>query len=75
MKTGGRGVTGSHERFSLQRAMVVCQISVSLVLLVGAFLFVRSFRSLITLDPGMREHGITLAIPGIRGLSLASRAL
>jgi predicted permease len=64
MKTGGRGVTGSHERFSLQRAMVVCQISVSLVLLVGAFLFVRSFRSLLTLDPGMREHGITLAILG-----------
>ncbi len=64
MKTGGRGVTGSHERLSLQRAMVVCQISVSLVLLVGAFLFVRSFRSLITLNPGMREHGITPAILG-----------
>ena len=64
MKTGGRGVTGSHERFSLQRAMVVCQISVSLVLLVGAFLFVRSFHSLVTLNPGMREHGITFAILG-----------
>ncbi|MGH9550479.1 MAG: ABC transporter permease, partial [Terriglobales bacterium] len=64
MKSGGRGVTGSHERFSLQRVMVVCQISVSLVLLVGAFLFVRSFRSLITLNPGMREHGITLATLG-----------
>ena len=64
MKTGGRGATGGHERSSLQRMMVVCQISVSLVLLVGAFLFVRSFRSLITLDPGMREHGITLAILG-----------
>jgi putative ABC transport system permease protein len=64
MKSGGRGVTGGHERFSLQRVMVVCQISVSLALLVGAFLFVRSFRSLITLNPGMREHGITLAILG-----------
>lgn len=64
MKSGGRGVTGSHERYSLQRLMVVGQISVSLVLLVGAFLFVRSFRSLITLNPGMREHGITLAFLG-----------
>ena len=43
MKTGGRGMTGSRERFSVQRLMVVAQISVSLVLLVAAFLFVHSF--------------------------------
>ncbi|HEV7218226.1 MAG TPA: ABC transporter permease [Terriglobales bacterium] len=61
MKAGGRGLTGSRERFSAQRLMVVVQISVSLALLVGALLFVRSFRSLTTFDPGMREHGITLA--------------
>jgi predicted permease len=62
MKSGGRGVTSSRERFTLQRVMVVTQIVVSLVLLVGAFLFVRSFRNLITFDPGMREAGITVAI-------------
>ncbi len=61
MKTGGRGMTGSRERFSLQRFMVVAQISVSLVLLVGALLFVRSFYNLITFNPGMREAGVTLA--------------
>jgi predicted permease len=61
MKAGGRGMTGSRERFSFQRAMVVTQISVSLVLLVGALLFIRSFRNLMTLDPGMREEGITVA--------------
>jgi predicted permease len=59
MKAGGRGTTGSRERFSLQRILVVAQVSVSLVLLVGALLFVRSFRNLITFDPGMRESGIT----------------
>jgi predicted permease len=61
MKTGDRRVTGNRERFSTQRLMVVAQISISMVLLVGALLFVRSFRNLMTLDPGMREHGITIA--------------
>ena len=61
MKAGGHGMTGSRERFSLQRLMVIAQISVSLVLLVGALLFVRSFRNLMTFDPGMREAGITMA--------------
>jgi predicted permease len=58
MKAGGRGMTAGRERFSLQRLMVVTQISVSLVLLVAALLFVRSFRNLVTFDPGMRESGI-----------------
>jgi predicted permease len=64
MKVGGRGLTTSRERFSLQRLMVVVQISVSVVLLAGALLFVRSFRNLMTLDPGMREAGVTIAFIG-----------
>ena len=61
MKSGGRGMTGGRERFSMQRALVVAQISVSLVLLVSALLFVRSFHALMTVDTGMRQKGITLA--------------
>jgi predicted permease len=64
MKSGGRGTTAGRERFSLQRLLVVAQVSVSLVLLVGALLFVRSFRNLMTFDPGMREGGITEAFLG-----------
>jgi predicted permease len=64
MKPGGRGTIGGRERFFLQRALVVAQVSVSLVLLVGALLFVRSFRNLMTFDPGMRESGITCAFLG-----------
>jgi predicted permease len=64
MKAGGRGTTADRERFSLQRTMVVTQISVSLVLLTGALLFVRSFRNLVTFDPGMRERGVTVAFLG-----------
>jgi predicted permease len=64
MKSGGRGTIGGRERFSLQRVLVVTQVSVSLVLLVGALLFIRSFRNLMTFDPGMRESGITCAFFG-----------
>ena len=64
MRSGGRGMTAGRERFSFQRAMVVTQISVSLVLLAGALLFVRSFYNLTTFNPGIREEGITLAFIG-----------
>src|SRR6202022_2000453 len=47
LKAGSRGSTGARERFSFQRLLVVSQIAVSLVLLVGALLFVRSFRNLV----------------------------
>jgi predicted permease len=61
MRGAGRSMTGSRHRFLIQRVLVVIQIAVSLVLLVGALLFVRSFRKLITFDPGMRESNITVA--------------
>lgn len=64
LKAGSRGTTADQNRFSLQRLMVVIQISVSLMLLVGALLFVRSFRNLVTLNPGMRERGITTSFLG-----------
>jgi predicted permease len=60
LKPGERGTTGTRERFSVQRLMVITQIAVSMVLLVGALLFVRSYRNLMTLNPGMRESGITV---------------
>jgi len=64
MKAGGRRTTSGRDWFSLQRALAVTQISVSLVLLVGALLFVRSFRNLMTFNPGMRESGLTVAFLG-----------
>lgn len=58
MKASARNATGTRERFSLQRLLMVSQISLSLILLVGSLLFVRSFRNLMTLDPGFRQHGL-----------------
>jgi predicted permease len=50
--------------------MVVTQIAVSMVLLVGALLFVRSYRNLVTIDPGMRENGITVGYFGYYMLNI-----
>jgi predicted permease len=60
LKSGERGIFGNRQHFFVQRLMVITQIAVSMVLLVGALLFVRSYRNLMTLDPGMRESGITI---------------
>jgi len=64
--SGGRSSTARRERFSLQRVLVVSQIAISLVLLAGAFLFVRSFYNLAFFDPGMRKAGIAVAFLGFQ---------
>jgi predicted permease len=50
LKEGGRGNTGT--RSWLRNALVVSQVSLALVALVGALLFVRTFRNLDTSDFG-----------------------
>ena len=59
MRAGGRGLTEGRERFGLRRVLVVAQVSLSLVLLVGALLFVRSLEKLLAVDAGFRAEGIT----------------
>lgn len=58
MKAGSRGVTAGRERFGLRRILVVAQVAMSMVLLVGAFLFVRSFQNLVHLNAGFQQTGI-----------------
>jgi putative ABC transport system permease protein len=61
LKAGGRALTASRERFGLRRVLVVSQVALSLVLLVGALLFVRSLRNLVTLNAGFQQDGIVVA--------------
>ena len=70
MKASGRGVTLSRQRFELRRALVVVQVALSLVLVVGAVLFGRTFRNLSMLDAGFRQDGILLVTVDLRNLKL-----
>jgi putative ABC transport system permease protein len=58
IRSGGRGLTAGREKFSLRRMLVVAQVAMSMVLLAGALLFVRSLQKLMAVDPGFRPEGI-----------------
>jgi predicted permease len=58
IRTSGRGLTAGREKFSLRRLLVVAQVAMSLMLLAGALLFVRSLQKLLAIDPGFRPEGI-----------------
>ena len=58
IRSGGWGTTSGRERFSLRRVLVATQVALSLVLLVGALLFVRSLQNLLSVDAGFRPEGV-----------------
>jgi predicted permease len=70
LKSGERGVVGNRERFFVQRVLVITQIAVSMVLLVSALLFVRSYHNLTTLNAGILESGITVGYFGFRSANV-----
>ncbi len=60
LQSGSRGMSGGRERFSLRRILVVSQVALSVVLLMGALLFVRSLRNLTALNAGFQQNGILI---------------
>lgn len=63
IRSGGRSMTAGKEGFSLRRTLVATQVALSLALLAGALLFVRSLNNLMTTDAGFRGEGIvTVAV-------------
>ena len=57
-------------RFGLRNVLVVSQLALSLVLLIGAVLFVRSLRQAITFDPGFASQNLLIASIETRGTTL-----
>ncbi|HKQ77161.1 MAG TPA: ABC transporter permease [Blastocatellia bacterium] len=64
LKEGKKGAAvGGRQRHMLS-ALVVIEIALALTLLVGAGLMIRSFRSVIAVEPGFDPHNLlTIAIP------------
>jgi putative ABC transport system permease protein len=60
LREGGRGAVGSGHRRTRQ-VLVVVEISLALVLLVGAGLMLRSFFKVLQADPGFRMEGVLTA--------------
>jgi putative ABC transport system permease protein len=75
MRAGGRGLTTDRERFGMRRVLVVAQVSLSLVLLVGALLFVRSLQKLLAVDGGFRPEGVTTVHLDLRPLHYSKERL
>jgi putative ABC transport system permease protein len=64
LRSGGRGVGGGFRRARLRGALVVCEVALSLVLLAGAGLLMRSFLAISHQELGLRaDHVLTARIP------------
>jgi len=61
LKGGGRGFTSERQGLTLRRGLIVSQVTLSLVLLVGALLFVRTFRNLVSVNAGLQQDGVLVA--------------
>ena len=55
MKEGDRGSVGRHK---LRNVLVVCEVALTLTLLVGAGLLIQSFRRVLQVDPGFETQNL-----------------
>ena len=69
LKSAGRNLA-ARERFSFRRGLVVSQVAFSLVLLVGAILFVRSLKNILSVNAGFQAVGIMDADLDFRQLKI-----
>ncbi|HXB72448.1 MAG TPA: ABC transporter permease [Candidatus Acidoferrales bacterium] len=60
MKANGRGVVESQARLSLGKVLVAAQVALSLVLLIGAGLMLKTFAKLANLDTGFEKNQVLL---------------
>ena len=58
LREEGRSVTAGHARFRTTSLLVVGQVALSLLLLIGAGLLLRSFGRLLRVEPGFDAHNL-----------------
>ncbi len=58
LRDEGRGSTGGRRAASSQNLLVVAQVALSMILLIGSGLLIRSFIRLLTANPGFDSHGV-----------------
>lgn len=69
----GRGLTANRERFRTQRMLVVSQVALSLVLMFGALLFVRTLGNLVAVDLGFQPDNVLSVNVDVPGLAAERR--
>ncbi len=74
MKAAGRGIVDADARHRAGRLLVIGQVALSLALVAAAGLLLGSFRTLATLNPGFRRHGVLLANTSFKNEKLAPAA-
>jgi putative ABC transport system permease protein len=70
MKASARGSSGARGAFEFRRLLAASQVALSLVLLVGALLFIGTLRNLLSLDPGFEAERIVTADVDLSPLQL-----
>jgi predicted permease len=65
LKAGTRNTTADPGGLAIRRALVVAQVAVSLVLVVGALLFARSFRNLLSEPLGFEPRNVLVVDAGL----------
>jgi predicted permease len=61
LKQGGRTGAAGASSHRMSNLLVICEVSLALVALVGAGLFLRSFQNLRAINPGFDPHNVLLA--------------
>ena len=74
LRSGPRQGSGTHQRGSVRAGLLIVQGALSVLLLVGAGLFVRSLDNVRALDLGWKPDPVLVVTPNYRGLVLDSVA-
>lgn len=70
LKEQARGAVRGSTRFHLGKALMAGQVALSLVLLVGAGLFLATLRNLLSIDPGFSRHNVLLVNADVQQIAV-----